>query len=163
MVNKTIQINNEKYGLITFTEHAIDGWLGSSIIRKSETARIINFDITKECSDHNSENPDFELKLKHGIDFYFQNEEKMMAIALKFLEQVLLINEDFDNKKIFKEEIKEDLAALTVEIINLFEYKFSLNFSLYNGYIECDVVLNHISENRFLVTGHSYNWVYRKF
>jgi len=86
-----------------------------------------------------------------------------MEKSVRFLEQVLLINNDFDGESSFKEKIKDDLQAVTVEIINLYEYKFALNFSLYNGYIECTVMLNCTDENYFLVTGLQYNWAYRRF
>ncbi len=158
-----LHINTENYGTITFTEHTFDGWLGSDIKRKYEVIKTINFNITKDCFEKYFKDSDFEEKLKNCINFYFQNEKNMINIALRFLEQVLLINEDFDGKSIFEEKIKEDLESITVEIMNLFEYKFAINFSLYNGYIDCNVIINHISGNRFLVTRLDYNWVYHRF
>lgn len=163
MPSKIIQITTEKYGTVIFTEHVTDGWLGSDIRRESEDVRIINFDVTKDCSDNNSERTDFELGIKHSIDFYFRNEKNIMEKSLRFLEQVFLINNDFDGKSSFKEKIKDDMQEVTVEIMNLYEYKFALNFSLYNGYIECTVMLNYVDENCFLVTGLQYNWAYRRF
>lgn len=54
MPSKIIQITTEKYGTVIFTEHKTDGWLGSDIRRESEDVKIINFDVTKDCSDNNS-------------------------------------------------------------------------------------------------------------
>lgn len=163
MTGKKIQINPENHDFITFTEHLTDGWLSTFIKRDSETVKMIDFNVTQKCAANIFEQNDFESKLKKCIDFYFQNEKIILNMAVRFLKQLLLINKDYKGEDIFEELIEDDLQQVTVKIINLYEYKFALNFSLFNGYIECDVMLNHLVENRFLITGHEYNWAYRRF